>query len=362
MVTQTLERITVMRISRMIVLLTACLSFSWSLEVTLPAAEPGKKTERFVLVIGAEGSEEYATQFADWAEQWKQLARRKQATLSVIGESIDARHSDRELVERELLRSPDSYSTTWLILIGHGTFDGKSARFNLRGPDLSAEQLQACCDSITHPLAVLNCFSASGPFLQALSGENRVVISATKNGYEFYFSHFGKFLAATGSDSEADLDHDGQVSLLEAYLAACRQTEEYYLEQGQLATEHALLDDNGDQRGTQADQFQGLNHISESGDNSRLPDGHRAHQFAVNSLRPVPRISGAQKQQRDALEIKILELKQRKTEYENDDAYYRQLEPLMVQLARIYQQVDQHSRPSIHDPLVVPLKAEQTGD
>lgn len=351
-----------MQVPRMLFILTAYLGCCGSLEATLPAAEPAEKTERFVIVIGAEGSEEYATQFAAWAEQWKQLAQRKQATLTVIGESIDARHSDRELVERELLHSPDAYSTTWLILIGHGTFDGKSARFNLRGPDLSAKQLQVCCDSISHPLAVLNCFSASGPFLQALSGENRVVISATKNGYEFYFSYFGKFLAAAGSDSEADLDHDGQISLLEAYLAACRQTEAYYLEQGQLATEHALLDDNGDQRGSRADQFQGLNHLPEPGANTSLPDGHRAHQFAICALRPVPRISAAQKQKRDALEIKILQLKQRKAEFENKDAYYRQLEPLMVQLARIYQQVAQPDRPSIHDPLVVPVKAEQTGE
>lgn len=351
-----------MRISTMIFSLTACLGCLWSAGNTLPAAEASEKSERFVLVIGAEGTEEYASQFAAWAERWKQLAAGKQAKLTIIGETIDARHSDQELVERELLRNPAAYSATWLILIGHGTFDGKAARFNLRGPDLTAEQLQVCCDRISHPLAVLNCFSASGPFVQSLSGNNRVIISATKNGYEFYFSHFGKFLSEAASDAEADLDHDGQVSLLEAYLAACRQTEAYYLEQGQLATEHALLDDNGDQRGSRADQFQGLNHLPEPGATTSLPDGHRAHQFAVCSLRPVPRISGSHKQQRDALEIKILELKQRKAEFENEDDYYRQLEPLMIQLAQIYHRAEHRNRPTIHDPLVVPVKAEQTGE
>ena len=351
-----------MRSLRITILMAACSLMCGNPLVLLGAAEAPDKPERFIIVVGAEGTDDYATQFADWAENWKQLAIRKQAVLTAIGESLDARNSDRALIEQELLRSPESYSATWLILIGHGTFDGKSARFNLRGPDLTAEQLQACCDRITHPLAVLNCFSASGPFLQALSGENRVVISATKNGFEFYFSHFGKFLSEAASEPESDLDHDGQVSLLEAYLAACRHTEAYYLDQGQLATEHALLDDNGDQRGSRADQFKGLDHLPEPEATASLPDGHRAQQFAVCALQPVSQIIGIQKQRRDALEIKILELKQRKTEFQSEDDYYHQLEPLMIQLAEIYREAEQGSNPTIHDPLVVPIKAEQTGE
>ena len=31
------------------------------------------------------------------------------------------------------------------VLIGHGTFDGKEAKFNLRGPDFSATELADCC-------------------------------------------------------------------------------------------------------------------------------------------------------------------------------------------------------------------------
>ena len=29
----------------------------------------------------------------------------------------------------------------WLVLIGHGTFDGRLAKFNLRGPDVTAGEL-----------------------------------------------------------------------------------------------------------------------------------------------------------------------------------------------------------------------------
>lgn len=342
--------------------LLVLLGFSCHSEIILSAAEPAEKTERFVLVIGAEGTDQYAEQFLSWANHWKQIAEQKQAILTVIGESVDARRTDRELIERELQREPEAYAATWLILIGHGTFDGKTARFNLRGPDLTAAQLQIYCEKIQHPLAVLNCFSASGPFLQTLSAENRVIISATKNGYEFYFSHFGKFLSEAGAQSEADLDHDGQISLLEAYLSACRQTREYYLERGELETEHAILDDNADQRGSQADQFKGLNRIPEPQSSSALPDGHRAHQFSLNALRRIRQISGEQKQERDALEIKILKLKQRKSEFQTEDEYYRQLEPLMIELAHVYRRQEQRNKSVIHDPLVVPVNAKQQTD
>ena len=39
----------------------------------------------------------------------------------------------------------------WLVLLGHGSFDTRSARFNLRGPDLSAEQLSEMAEQLPAP-------------------------------------------------------------------------------------------------------------------------------------------------------------------------------------------------------------------
>ncbi len=55
----------------------------------------------------------------------------------------------------------------------------------------------------------------------------------------------GKSREQTGA-IVADLDKDGQVSLLEAFLIASRRTLEFYKVEGRIATEHALIDDNGD--------------------------------------------------------------------------------------------------------------------
>ncbi|WP_417390015.1 hypothetical protein [Gimesia sp.] len=338
-----------------------CLSLLLICQRTL-AESPGtgEKTERIIIVMGAEGTSEYGRQFADWAERWLQLAADKQAAVTLIGDSLDARYSDLELVLHELNQQTE-HTATWLILMGHGTFDGKTARFNLRGPDLTAEALRNTCASIQHPLAVINCFSSSAPFLESLSAKNRVVITATKTGHEFYFSHFGNFLSAAAGDKQSDLDHDGQISLLEAYLAASRQTAEYYLEKGELATEHALLDDNADQQGTRGDQFQGL-YLTAGSDKTAatLPDGHRAHQFILSTTQRLTLVSGEQKLLRDELEIKILELKQRKGSFANQDEYYDQLEPLMIQLANVYRSLDQKAKRTIYDSQVVPINAKKT--
>ena len=88
--------------------------------------------------------------------------------------------------------------------------------------------------------------------------QNRVVVTATRSGDEQNFARFGQYLAEAIADPRADLDKDGQVSLLEAFLTASSRVDEYYRTRSQLATEHALLDDNGDRLGTPADWFRGV--------------------------------------------------------------------------------------------------------
>src|SRR5262249_53253088 len=146
----------------------------------------------------------------------------------------------------------------WIVLIGHGTFDGREAKFNLRGPDLTEVELAEWLAPLKRPAAVINCASASGPFLNRLSGPNRVVVTATRSGHEQNLARFGQSLAESIADPRADLDKDGQISLLEAYLTASSRVAEYYKTHAQLATEHPLLDDNGDKLGTPPDWFHGI--------------------------------------------------------------------------------------------------------
>jgi hypothetical protein len=289
-----------------------------------------------VVIVGAPGAPEYAAQFHEWSEQWRAAAATASAEFQVLGESDKSESKDHDRLKQLLVEmASEQTEPLWLVLIGHGTFDRHTAKFNLRGPDVSAEELAAWLAPLRRPMVVIQCASASAPFINHLSGENRVVITATKSGDEQNFARFGKYISASIADMSADLDKDGQVSLLEAYLTACRQVEEFYDQEARLATEHALLDDNGDRLGTPATWFKGLRATQRARDGASL-DGTRAHQFHLIASDRERNLPPEVRQRRDELELKIANLRDEK-ERLNEDEYYAQLEQLMLELARVYQ-------------------------
>jgi hypothetical protein len=288
-----------------------------------------------VVVIGAAGAPEYGTRFHEWGERWRSAAEKASAEFQVVGEGVSKESSDRERLQKLLGEmNAESNSTLWLVFIGHGTFDRHTAKFNLRGPDVSAEELATWLGPIKRPVAIVQCASASAPFINRLAGEKRVVITATKSGDEQNFARFGQYISAAISDMASDLDKDGQVSLLEAYLTACRQVEEYYDAEARLASEHALLDDNGDGLGTPAEWFRGLRATQRAKDGAAL-DGTRAHQLHLIASDYERQLPLEVRQRRDELELKIAALREEKQKL-GEDEYYTRLESLMVELARVY--------------------------
>jgi hypothetical protein len=297
-----------------------------------------------IVVVGAPGTDEYGRQFREWAERWRQAAARGKAQCTVIGLAEEA-EEDRELVQRSLSQETTNASEPlWLVLIGHGTFDGKTARFNLRGPDVSARELAEWLEPLERPLAIVNCASSSGPFIHELSAPNRVVVAATKSGFEHNFARFGDYLSKAMADPQADLDKDEQTSLLEAFLLASAGVQEFYASEARLATEHALLDDNGDRLGTPADWFQGIRAVKTAKDGA-APDGQRAAQLQlVRSQRELNLPPGV-RDERDQLEQRVAELRDKKAKILEED-YYRQLETLLVKMARLYEPFDQPAQPT----------------
>jgi hypothetical protein len=290
-----------------------------------------------VIVVGADGTEEYGRQFRQWAGRWEEAAKRGDADLALIGLDQPGEKTDRQRLQDRLTESaPPSTEPLWLVLIGHGTFDGKTARFNLRGPDVSAGELAQWLKPLDRPLAVINSASCSGPFLNELSGPNRVVITATKSGHEANFTRFGDYLSAATGDPKADLDKDDQVSLLEAYLLASARVREFYSSEGRLATEHALLDDNGDRLGTPADWFKGVRAVKTAKNGAR-PDGLRASQFHLVRGPREQQFPAEVRERRDQIEQNLARLRERKGEL-SEDEYFKLLEPLLIELSRLYEE------------------------
>lgn len=304
----------------------------------VPNPEKSEDRQSVIVVVGAEGTPEYGTEFRAWADRWEEVTGRAEARLVRIGlETVDATDRDR-LRDTLAGEARESREALWLVLIGHGTFDGREAKFNLRGPDFSAAELAEWLKPFKRPLAVLNCSSSSGPFVNRLSAPDRVVVTATKSGYEHNYSRFGSMLAASIADESVDLDKDGQTSLLEAFLAASAATSEFYSQNGRLATEHALVDDNGDGRGTPATWFRGILVAREAKDGAS-PDGLRANQFHLVRTGRDRSMSAEARARRDELELAVHDLRQRKGELDETE-YYDRLEPLLVDLARLYEESD----------------------
>jgi len=302
--------------------------------------EAAEEQAALIVAIGAGGSPEYAGQFHAWADRWQSAANVAEMAYQEIGRQPPGDTSDRDRL-KELLRSEwkPSPAPLWLVLIGHGTFYQDLAKFNLRGADVSAHELADWLPPLDRPLIVINCSSSSGPFINRLSGSRRVLVTATKSGTELNFARFGDHLSRALTDPAADLDHDYTVSLLEAFLSASAAVARFYEQESRLATEHALLDDNGDALGTPATFFRGIRAVQSAADGAGH-DGGGAHGFQLMRSPQTIVLSLEQTARRDELEREIEQLRQAKSEM-GEDAYYQALEPLLVEIARLYDKSEQ---------------------
>jgi hypothetical protein len=301
-----------------------------------PAPAQTNSARALILVIGAPGESKYAEAFTNWAVLWQAAAGKGGLHTFVIGMETNQPENDRErlldILSNEVVKPAGDL---WLVFLGHGTYDGRSAKFNLRGPDISATNLAEALRPCRRPLVVIQSASASGPFLKALSAPGRVIITATRSGSELNATRFGLYLAQAIADPDADLDKDGQTSLLEAFLYASRQTAQYYKEEGRLMTEHALIDDNGDGLGTPPDWFRGVRAVKTATDGKAV-DGVRAHQMFLVPGATERQLSAEARARRDELELKMSALRLQKAKMKEDD-YYSQIETLLVETAKIYE-------------------------
>ena len=309
---------------------------TFALGTTILAAE---HRPQVLVVVGAAGTPEYDAAFGKWADSWQAAAKKADAGYTIIGRDPETPERDRERL-KESLTASSKFGTgpLWVVLIGHGTDDGREARFNLRGPDVTAKELADWLAPVKRPVAVINCASASAPFINHLSGPNRVVVTATRSGVESNYARFGQYISEAIADPTADLDKDGQVSLLEAFLTAVNRVNEFYKGEARLATEHALIDDNGDKLGSAADWFQGVRAVKRAKDGAEV-DGLRAHQWHLIPSERERALPADVRRRRDDLELTLASLRDQKAKL-TEEEYYTRLEKVLLDLSRLYREAD----------------------
>ncbi|HEU5217361.1 MAG TPA: hypothetical protein VFU23_01810, partial [Gemmatimonadales bacterium] len=208
-----------------------------------------------------------------------------------------------------------------IVLLGHGSGQGADSRLNLPGPDATAADFSTWLGPLTGRTVVLvNASSGSGDFVPALSGKDRVVVTATKSAMERNEITFGDHFARALVSESADADRDGRVTVLEAFDYARREVARGYETRGLLLTEHAQLDDDGDGKGSAVPG-------SAPGDGALA----RTVAFGITPLPSDPKVAALVAERR-ALEGQVDALRRRKAAMDST-AYQRELERLLLEIA-----------------------------
>jgi hypothetical protein len=216
-----------------------------------------------LIVVGLGGDPETAKTFHRWgntlAEASQRLGVPPDRLVLLVGESVEgdanvSGRSTRDEVTKALTKfaaEAGPEDLVFITLIGHGQWDGRAAKFNMPGPDMGPEDFEPLLKKLrSKQIVLVNTASSSGPFLESLSAPGRTLVSATRSGAEHYTTLFGGFFVDALNSPTADADKNKRISVLEAFQFAKAEVGRAYEREGLLATEHPMLDDDGDKKGS----------------------------------------------------------------------------------------------------------------
>ena len=298
---------------------------------------PAEASERYALIVtGAHGEPGYADQYSRWRQSTVTALLEKLAfdetRITTLFEGGDAAHEASAANVRRMLATFKSRLSAddvlFVFLIGHGSFDGVEAKFNLVGPDLTSADWSSLLKPIAGRVVMVDSTASSFPFIEHLSGPRRIVITATDSAAQRFDTVFPEFFIRALTDAAADIDKNGRVSVWEAFTAASMGVRRYYTQRGQLATERALLDDDGDGVGREA-----------GGDGKDGSASSRLYfDLEIAGSAPTDEVLLGLLQKRAALQIDADDLKQRR-QLMTPDEYAQEFEKLMLELARVTREI-----------------------
>jgi Peptidase C13 family len=236
------------------------LAFVAVLALAAPAAA---QNVHLLVIVGLAGDPEHAELFQRWASTLVDgatgrlgIARDHVVYLSDQPEKDAARATGKSTQQEiqkafaAVAKNAREDDVVFVVLIGHGTFDGKIAKFNLPGPDMRPADFAPLLKSLPSKHVVfVNTASSSGPFVEELAGPGRTIVTATRTGAERFATLFGGYFVDALFSDGADADKNRRISVLEAFDAARLGVARAYEQEGIMLTEHPLLDDSGDGKG-----------------------------------------------------------------------------------------------------------------
>ena len=286
--------------------------------ICLAAANSSFAATYLLTVAGLGGEQDYEQRFTMLASETDKILRTGAQTDRVVEtlKGADATRAKLEAALNRIASQAKPADAFVLMMIGHGTFDGTDYKFNLQGPDISAQELATLLNRIpAGRQCVVDMTSASGGAVNVLKKDNRTVITATKSGMEKNATVFARYWVEALRDPAADVDKNETVSALEAFQYAEKKTSGFYSEQKRLATEHPQVDDQ-----------------------------QRAASFALLKFGSASAIvtDPAKREligKKEDIENKIDALKYQKSLMAPDD-YKRQLTALLIELSKVQEAID----------------------
>jgi hypothetical protein len=289
--------------------------------------------QRFAIIVaGATGGAEYAAQYTRWSADLSrtlvQSLKFDPAFITVLsdtsqpGDASTAENVRKTIASvRDRMRRDD---VLLLVLIGHGTFDGSDAKFNLVGRDLESSEWSELIRPLPGTVVVVDTTAASFPFLERLAAPRRVVITATDSVVQRFDTVFPEYFIHALIDPSADLDKNERISIWEAFASASSAIRRYYQQRGQLSTERALLDDNGDGAGKDP---------GDPGDDGSLASRTYLDE-SLPGAAPTDEVLLKLLQKKTMLEADVEDLKIRRT-FLPREQYAKEFERLMIELAQV---------------------------
>jgi hypothetical protein len=300
---------------------------------TLAGASLAHADIYFVNVAGLGGEADYEQRFTALAADLDRITKAGGTTAHVV--TLSGPQATRDHLQQAMLDiagAAHADDVLVITLVGHGSFDGTQYKFNLPGPDVSAEQLAEWCDHIaaTRQL-IVNTTSASGGSVKALQRHDRVVIAATKTGTEKNATVFARYWVEALQDPGADIDKNQIITALEAFQYATRKTAAFYETEKRLATEHAVFEEGG--------KSAPVRDAAADGDAGRMLAAFALVRLGGDSQLATDPAKVVLLRQKEQLEQKIDLLKYQRAAMSADE-YRSQLSQTLVALAKVQQELD----------------------
>ena len=191
---------------------------------------PRAQDTHLIVITGVAGDEEHVAQFHKWAIGGRRRGEAvgvPDANITYLGDKPEqdpARIRGRSTKENvtkafaDVAARAKPNDEVFVLLIGHGSFDGRIGAFNLPGPDLDGRRLREAARQVRGAARRVRQHRQLERRVRAGARRpGRTIVTATKTGGERNETRFPAFFVEALQGEAADRDRNGRVSVLEAF-------------------------------------------------------------------------------------------------------------------------------------------------